>query len=654
MGQTIVEKIATRYAVGLKPQQIVRSGEYVTIRPKHVMTHDNTGAVIPKFRSIGADSVADPKQPVFAIDHDIQNQSEDNLAKYARIQAFADAQGIDFYPAGTGISHQVMIEQGYVTPGSMVVASDSHSNMYGAMAALGTPVVRTDAASIWASGVTWWQVPPVARVHLEGSLRRGVSGKDVIIALCGLFNNDEVLNHVVEFAGDAIAELSMDHRMSIANMTTEWGALAGVFPFDEVLRDYLYERADYFAATGKQTESARSARYTRADVDKWFDDRDIADENAGYNVELTLDVSTVIPHVSGPDHVKTMTSLPKITSEKVAIQKAYLLSCVNARLSDIAEAAAIVKGRRVADGVELYVAAASSDIQKLAEERGYWKDLADAGAIMLPSGCGPCIGLGKGTIADGEVGISATNRNFKGRMGSREARVYLASPAVVAASSVAGYICAPEEFEETEARWEIHTTAGTGSAGGAESVEILDGFPEKLTGRALFLEKDNLNTDGIYAGKWTYKDDMTPEQMAAVVFENYDEEFGSKYNDGDIVVGGRNFGSGSSREQAATALAYRGIPCVIAASFSQTYKRNAFNNGFPVFESPALVDYLKENYGGSGAPTVVGPDIEIDFRASLVRCDGKEFSFPPLGKVPQELIVAGGAENLVKKRLETG
>ena len=353
MGQTIVEKIATRYAVGLKPQQIVRSGEYVTIRPKHVMTHDNTGAVIPKFRSIGADSVADPKQPVFAIDHDIQNQSEDNLAKYARIQAFADAQGIDFYPAGTGISHQVMIEQGYVTPGSMVVASDSHSNMYGAMAALGTPVVRTDAASIWASGVTWWQVPPVARVHLEGSLRRGVSGKDVIIALCGLFSNDEVLNHVVEFAGDAIAELSMDHRMSIANMTTEWGALAGVFPFDEVLRDYLCERADYFAATGKQTESARSARYTRADVDKWFDDRDIADENAGYNVELTLDVSTVIPHVSGPDHVKTMTSLPKITSEKVAIQKAYLLSCVNARLSDIAEAAAIVKGRRVADGVEL-------------------------------------------------------------------------------------------------------------------------------------------------------------------------------------------------------------------------------------------------------------------------------------------------------------
>src|SRR5881392_1390495 len=140
-----------------------------------------------------------------------------------------------------------MVEQGYFVPGSMVVASDSHSNLYGATAALGTPVVRTDAASIWATGVTWWQVPPGARVTLRGELPAGVVGKDVIIALCGLFNQDEVLNHAVEFTGDGVASLTMDQRMSIANMSTEWGALAGVFPFDEVLREYLYSRADYFA-----------------------------------------------------------------------------------------------------------------------------------------------------------------------------------------------------------------------------------------------------------------------------------------------------------------------------------------------------------------------------------------------------------------------
>src|SRR5438067_4031531 len=221
MSQTLIEKIATNYAVGLDPGQLVHSGDFVTIRPKHVMTHDNTGAVIPKFKQIGATKIVDPRQPVFAIDHDIQNLSPENLGKYAKIEAFAREQGVDFYPAGTGISHQVVVEQGYVTPGSLVVGSDSHSNLYGAAAALGTPVVSTDAASIWATGVTWWQVPPVARVTLRGELRPGVVGKDVIIALCGLFNHDEVLNAAVEFTGEGVSSLSMDQRMSIANMTTE-------------------------------------------------------------------------------------------------------------------------------------------------------------------------------------------------------------------------------------------------------------------------------------------------------------------------------------------------------------------------------------------------------------------------------------------------
>src|SRR5205085_1068613 len=230
---TLVEKIATRFAVGLEPDQLVRAGDFVTVRPKHVMTHDNTGAVIPKFKQIGATRIFDPRQPVIAIDHDIQNLSPENLGKYAKIDSFAREQGVDFYPAGTGISHQVMVEQGYVTPGSMVVGSDSHSNLYGAIASLGTPVVRTDAASIWATGMTWWQVPRVARVMLKNRLQPGVVGKDVIIALCGLFNKDEVLNHAVEFMGNGVANLAMAARMTIANMTTEWGALAGIFPFDE-------------------------------------------------------------------------------------------------------------------------------------------------------------------------------------------------------------------------------------------------------------------------------------------------------------------------------------------------------------------------------------------------------------------------------------
>src|SRR5215212_9502149 len=272
MGLTLVEKIAAGHADGVAPGTQVHSGDFVSIRPRHVMTHDNTGAVIPKFKQIGATTIADPAQPVFAIDHDIQNTSPENLAKYAKIEAFAREHGIDFYPPGTGISHQVMVEQGYVVPGAMVVASDSHSNLYGAAAALGTPVVRTDAASIWATGVTWWQVPPIARVTLRRGLKPGVVGKDVIIALCGLFNQDEVLNHAVEFHGEGVASLSMDQRLSIANMTTEWGALAGVFPFDEVLRDYLVDRADYFAKGIRPGRRAPASlgTYTRVDVEKWW------------------------------------------------------------------------------------------------------------------------------------------------------------------------------------------------------------------------------------------------------------------------------------------------------------------------------------------------------------------------------------------------
>jgi homoaconitate hydratase len=654
MGLTLVEKIAARHADGLAPGTVVRSGDFISIRPRHVMTHDNTGAVIPKFKQIGATTIADPAQPVFAIDHDIQNTSPENLAKYSKIEAFARDHGIDFYPAGTGISHQVIVEQGYVVPGSMVVASDSHSNLYGAMAALGTPVVRTDAASIWATCVTWWQVPPVAKVVLKGKLSPGVVGKDVIIALCGLFNKDEVLNHAVEFLGDGVANLPMSARMTIANMTTEWGALAGVFPFDEVTVTYLRSRVGEFKnpkRPGKRGPKSRSG-YTNADIDAWWKNRSelSADADADYAIDLELDLASVVPHVSGPNEVKTMVSLPEMERKRVPIQKAYLLSCVNARFEDLHDAAEVIRARggRVADGVEFYLAPASAEVQAKSESNGDWRTLLDAGAIPLPPGCGACIGLGRGLVQKGETAISATNRNFKGRMGDRDALVYLGSPAVVAASALAGFICAPQTFSERPAGIAVRRAQKKSKPAG--SVEIMAGFPPKVRGRVLFIDKDNLNTDGIYGSKHTYRDDMRPEEMAAVTFENYDPNFNALYQKGDVVVGGLNFGSGSSREQAATALKFKGIPCVIAGSFSETYKRNAFNNGFVVFECPELVAHLRATLKNR-APTTAAGEITIDYSKSTLTIDGKSFAFPPLSPAAQELIVAGGAENLVASRL---
>src|SRR5580700_629966 len=502
MGLTLVEKIAARHADGLPKGAVVRAGDFISIRPRHVMTHDNTGAVIPKFKQIGATKIADPAQPVFAIDHDIQNTTPKNLEKYAKIEAFAADHGIDFYPAGTGISHQVMVEQGYVVPGALVVASDSHSNLYGAMAALGTPVVRTDAASIWATGVTWWQVPKVAKAVLKGNLPAGVTGKDVIIALCGLFNKDEVLNHSVEFLGDGVAYLSMGARMTIANMTTEWGALAGVFPFDEVTMNYLRSRVGAFtnpARPGTRGPKSRSG-YTDADIEAWWKDRAnlSADADADYAIELELDLATVVPHVSGPNEVKTMVSLTEMERKHVPIQKAYLMSCVNARLEDLHDAAEVVRtrGGRVAAGVEFYLAAASAEVQAKSESAGDWKTLVDAGAIALPPGCGTCIGLGRGLVGKGETAISATNRNFKGRMGDPDAQVYLGSPAVVAASALAGFICAPQTFTDRAAGTAIRRSKSKSALGGSD-VEIIAGFPPSVRGRVLFIDKDNLNTDGI-------------------------------------------------------------------------------------------------------------------------------------------------------------
>jgi len=418
--------------------------------------------------------------------------------------------------------------------------------------------------------------------------------------------------------------------------------------------NYLRSRVGEFTnpkRPGTRGPKSRSG-YTKIDIDAWWKNRSefTADADANYAIELVLDLATVVPHVSGPNEVKTMVSLPEMQRKHVTIQKAYLLSCVNARFEDLHDAAEVVRDRggHVAAGVEFYLAAASAEVQAKAESTGDWKTLLDAGAIPLPSGCGACIGLGRGLVEKGETAISATNRNFKGRMGDREALVYLGSPAVVAASALAGFICAPKDFAERAAGTSIRRAEK--KVQGAGAVEIIAGFPPSVRGRVLFVDKDNLNTDGIYGSKHTYRDDMTPEEMAAVTFENYDPNFNALYQKGDVVVGGLNFGSGSSREQAATALKFKGIPCVIAASFSETYKRNAFNNGFVVFECPELVTHLRDTLKDR-TPTTVASEITIDYGKSILTIDGKSLAFPPLSPAAQELIVAGGAENLVASRL---
>jgi len=645
VGQTVTEKVVQAHAVGLPGGHVVGAGDMVTVRPFHVMTHDNTGAVLPKFRAMGPVRVADPAQPVFALDHNVQDRGEKNLAKYTAIEAFAREQGIVFHRAGEGIGHQLMLERGFVHPGTLVVASDSHSNMYGALAAVGTPVVRTDAAAIWATGTTWWQVPRTVRVTLDNRLQPGVTGKDVIITLCGMYSSGEVLNAALEFHGSGVASLSIEERMTIANMTTEWGALVGWFPFDGVTAAYLRQRAARLAAEGIPS------RLTEESIRGWEAEPPQPDRDARYAAEIVLDLAKVSPHVAGPDTVFATRPVADIARDRIRIHKAYLLSCVNARLSDLAEAANVLRGQRIADGVKLYVAAASAEIQREAEERGIWKAILDAGAEALPPGCGACIGLGTGLLEPGEVGISATNRNFKGRMGSRDAQAYLASPAVVAASAIAGFISGSAELGASEPprSYRVVTTRPTPA-----SVAILPGFPERLDGRMLLLPADNLNTDGIYGKDVTYRDDLTPEQMATYAMLTYDPEFQSIVREGDIILSGSNFGTGSSREQAATALKFRGIRLVIAASFSATYLKNAFNNAFVCLEGGELAAAVRETLAAdiaAGCRTLPAGLISIDFRRSVAIWRDATYPLSPLGATAQELVLAGGLEALTRHRL---
>ncbi|KAM0333292.1 hypothetical protein ACHAQA_001953 [Verticillium albo-atrum] len=695
--QTLTEKIVQRYAVGLPPGKLVRSGDYISIEPHVVMTHDNSFPVMSKFMSMGASKIHRPDQLVMTIDHDVQNKSEANLTKYSRIEAFAKKHGVTFYPAGRGIGHQIMVEEGHAWPGTMAVASDSHSTHYGGIGCLGTPVVRTDASSIWATGRTWWCCPPVARVTLTGIMPPGVTGKDVIVALCGIFKSD-VLNHVVEFTGpeETMESLKVDSRVTISNMVCEWGCLAGLFPIDRTLERWLRYKATEAAMLDDRNTRER---ITHERVDELFANPVTADPDAVYAKQLYLDLSTLSPYVSGPNSVKVATPLHELAPQAIKVDRAYIVSCTNSRASDIRSASKVFRDAaeanggvipKIADGVQLYIAAASVPEQEAAEATGDWQVLLEAGAQELESGCGPCIGLGRGLLEPGEVGISASNRNFKGRMGSRDARAYLASPEVVAASALRGVITGPGVYEVPEGWSGVDAGYGTGLARTAEtelssivqqldslidrvetaagasekvSTDILPGFPEKISGEIVFCDADNLDTDAIYPGRLTYQDNVSREDMAKACFSNYDPKFDSIAKPNDILVSGSNFGCGSSREQAATAILARDIPLVVAASFGNVFSRNSINNALMGLEVPRLVERLRAHFppGASAnehtSTRRTGWTLTWDVKRSLVEVTegpGGETWTEQVGELPanvQEIIAAGGLEAWVKAEL---
>jgi homoaconitate hydratase len=593
MARTFVEAVVEAHACGARLGRAPRPGDIVWLRPKKLMTHDNSSAILKRFHAMGATRVSDPSRCVIVLDHDIQNKAPSNLAKYAAIEAFAREQGIEFHGAGSGIGHQVMIERGHARPGELCVAADSHANMYGAVGALGVAVSRSDAAGIWASGMFWWEVPESVRVVFEGRLPEGATGKDVALLLCALYP-DDVLGAVVEFDGPGAATLDIDDRLTLSNLTTEWGAIAGVFPASGAIA---------------------------------------ADAEASYAATIAFDLGAVSPHVAGPDTLTRAVPVAEAAGRKIAIQKAYLVSCANGRLSDLEAAADVLRGRRVAPGVSLYVAAASARVQADAEASGAWGALIDAGAVPLPAGCGPCIGLGAGLLEPGETGISASNRNFKGRMGSSVARCYLASPAVVAASAAFGFIRAPEATGTTAPERRIRRT----SQAPASTERVVDLMAGRITGRLVAFLKDGIDTDALCPARLVYADGASRNELARAVFESIDPAFASRVRPGDVLVCGARFGAGSSREQAVTALVAAGVASVVAESLSPTFRRNAWNNGFPAIERPELVKELRSRIPGSSA-------------AAHFTNERITIELAWLPDVARDLIAAGGLDAFLRAR----
>ncbi|KAF3061440.1 Homoaconitase, mitochondrial [Daldinia childiae] len=683
--QTLTEKIVQLHADGLREGRKVRAGDYITLRPHKSMTHDNSWPVITKYMEMGATRVNDNRQVVMTLDHDVQNDSEQNLRKYRLIEEFAKKQGIDFYPAKHGIGHQIMIEEGYAWPGTVAVASDSHSNMYGGISCLGTAIVRSDAASVLATSTVFWQVPPIAKITFTGVLPPGVTGKDTIIALCAMLKSD-VLNMCVEFTGSkqTLASIPISERLTIANMTTEWGALSGLFPMDDMLISWYRARATIAAMSDSPTKD----RINHKRIDELLENPLVADPGATYAKEFYLNLSTLSPFVAGPNSVKVATPVKKLEAQDIAIDKAYLLSCTNGRSTDFAAAARVFRE-----------AGKDGKPAKMAEEAGDWQILEQSGAELLPAGCGPCIGLGRGLLNDGEVGISASNRNYKGRMGDPKALCYLASPEVVAASAIQGKIASPGWYLKPEGVEKVIFGEGTGDfvadkarsigdafdqiigemenmIGAAEGAseesaspvatedetltDVLPGFPERIEGEIVFCDNDNINTDGIYPGRYTYQDGLTTEQMAEVCMENYDTEFRKVVKPNDVLVTGFNFGCGSSREQAATSILANKIPLVVAGSFGNIFSRNSINNALLGIEIPKLVERLREAYKDDAEKPLTrrtGWKLLWDVRRSKVvitEQDGTSWE-QKVGEMPpsvQEIVAKGGVVKWVQSKMQ--
>jgi 3-isopropylmalate/(R)-2-methylmalate dehydratase large subunit len=438
-GKTFAEKALAR-AAGLRE---VVAGQIVDAVPDVVLSHDNTAAIAKIFRALGVERVKYPERLAITLDHAVPAPTTQHAQNHAEVRKFVEEQGIaHFFEVGRGICHQVLSEEAIVLPGQLILGADSHTTHYGWLGAFGAGIGRSEVAALWATGELWLRVPESIKIVVEGELPRGVTSKDLCLRIIGDLKADGGLYASVEFHGSTIAQLSLEARMVIPNMMAEFGAKNAYLPPDEAVFEWLVRRkiSDFrFQISDSQSaiynlksEIANGALYPDAD--------------ATYAAIHHYDASQLEPYIACPHRVDNVKPLSQVRG--VRVHQAFIGTCTNGRIEDLAAAAEIIRGKKLARGTRLLIIPASSQVLSEALARGYIQTFVEAGAVIGVPGCGPCMGNHMGIPAPGEVTISTANRNFRGRMGTREAEIYLASPAVVAASAIAGVIADPRQVIE--------------------------------------------------------------------------------------------------------------------------------------------------------------------------------------------------------------
>lgn len=567
MGLTVTEKIIKEHLV---VGQLIR-GKEIGIRIDQTLTQDSTGTMAYlQFEALGVDRVR-TKRSVAYIDHNLLQTGPENADDHLYIQTIAKKHGIYFSKAGNGICHQVHLER-FGVPGQTLLGSDSHTPTCGGLGMLGFGAGGLDVAVAMAGGEYYITMPHIVRVELKGKLRSGVSAKDIILEVLRRYKVKGGLNKVFEYSGEGIKYLSVPERATITNMGAELGATTSIFPSDE-------ETYKFLKAQGREEDFIK----TEADPDAYYDEEIIIDLDK-------LEPLIACPH--SPDNVVPVSSLDKIKVNQVAIG-----SCTNSSYMDMMKVASILEGKTIAENVSLVISPGSKQVLNMLAENGGLAKLISAGARILESACGPCIGMGQAPNTEG-VSLRTFNRNFKGRSGTSSASVYIVSPEVAAASALTGYITNPEDYIKSidvsiPDKFLINDNLIISPGEEGEEVEIIRGpnikpFPKAealegdMGGKVLIKLGDDITTDHIMpsnAKLLPYRSNIPYLSDYCLIPSDPDFPKRAKECGGGIIVGGYNYGQSSSREHAALVPLYLGIKAVIAKSFARIHKQNLINNG---------------------------------------------------------------------------